>query len=351
MLASIALMPTPAHACSRAGAGFTHAKRVIPIDGALVFGWRCEKTCTSEDVPASLEVFARNLEDPELLAEVPIAGTVVRRGVSDSGGFGVWRPSQPLTAGQSYLAKASGQAMQGIEFSAVASLEFEPRQLSVQATVTKHELSTGDLICCESSRKDSCRFGAPLCFSLQRREMAGLTLVFQGLPTEESQWLYRTTYQADDLPPTVVESRPVPSTEHGFLEVAERYCYLVEAESVVSGERFVVAEGCVRPDFTSLDTWSISRDERAESLITCLEPPEGFADEWRAARQALNQDGGADRQVEETSPVLAEDDPIDNTVIEDGPGGCRVHSGRANLSALLTSLLLLGLARRKRTSA
>ena len=135
------------------------------------------------------------------------------------------------------------------------------------------------------------------------------------------------------------------------------YCYKIRASSLRDGERVLVAEECVASSLAPLTRRPSTGVERAEALIGCRTAPRGYDEEWSAAKTTLQDaglfplDGPSEEDVAPDDDVVLDDDEEAADARSGAGGGCELNRGRrSGVGAFLASLLLLGLAARKRTS-
>jgi len=101
--------------------------------------------------------------------------------------------------------------------------------------------------------------------------------------------------------------------------------------------------------------------EAAQVLVTCPTAPKGYEAAWRNAKQTLQRAGLFPQDDDELGEPPVEGATVDagfvggapsaETAMTSASGGCQLNRGRrSGVGAFLASLLLLGLAARKRTS-
>jgi hypothetical protein len=321
-------------------------------NGSVLLRHACEGEC-----PADLLAEVR-VVDSETLAEIP--GRIVLRGLNPEPlvMFVAWRADETLVAGRTYLVSDAAAPDVVREVFALPSggSEIAP-MLSAATSIVA--LGVGELGCC-ATWPGNCEpeYCIPSAFDKRPR-----LAVSWPQRDQLATWVTWSSSAGES-----VSRGPFWGNvfNHVFENESDSYCYELEFESLIDGERLGPFSDCVaHGDLGAIGVFELTPSELATELTFCSEPPTGYEGEWCAVFSeecaAMGSAGAASAGASSQEPepagaggAVADDGTPERLVRTEGACLCGVAGGsHANSGWAYGALALLGVAgarRRRRAS-
>jgi len=270
----------PASACSPPVEGWFYSlKPEGPANGVISLSVSCSVGCSTG--PQASDVTLRGLSGD-------IMGTVTAWNGTNERYF-AFKPSAPLTAGQTYWVTVPGARdpndNRPVPSASVPVVPTPALTWSDAPPVTQHvvavERPSGKAVCC-SSTLESC--GSDACFSPEFSRTAAVVVSWD----PQSDAVERRQYESRVFPDGVDEalwSYPL-SAQMEMGESQDSVCYILELRRLVDGVVIHNARRCVaRPaDFADVGIFESDKATIANTLSLCDVPPTGYEGQWCSAR-------------------------------------------------------------------
>jgi hypothetical protein len=236
-------------------------------NGSVLLRHACDGQC-----PADLLAEVR-VVDAETLAAVP--GRIVLRGLNPEPlvMFVAWRADQALVAGRTYLVSDAAAPDVVLEVYALPSAGREIAPM-LSAATTIAAAGVGELGCC-ATWPGNCEPEYCIPREFDKRPRLGISWAQRD---QLAAWVTWSSSAGES-----VSSGPFwgNAFSHVFEVESDSYCYELEFESLIDGERLGPFSDCVpHGDLGAIGVFELTPSELATELTFCSEPPEGHESAW-----------------------------------------------------------------------